>query len=180
MRTFHPVWNPEMAVRVLALLRKDFPEATLTMAGDDTQGLRRGVEQLADSLRLGDAVRFVGFLDMEGKAREGQEADIFLNTNRIDNMPVAVVEACAMGLPVVSTNVGGVPYLLRDGETALLVPSEDDAAMAAAVKRLLNEPGLAQRLSENGRRLAEESSWSRVLPLWESQFRDLMSRTRPR
>jgi glycosyltransferase involved in cell wall biosynthesis len=146
------------------------------MGGDDSQGLRRGVEQLVESVGLRDAVRFVGFLDMKGKAREGQDADIFLNTNRIDNMPVSVVEACAMGLPVVATNVGGVPYLLRDGETALLVPSEDDAAMAAAVRRLLTQPELAQRLSENGRRLAEESSWTRVLPLWESMFRDMMSR----
>lgn len=172
VRTFQSVWNPEMAVRVLARLRKLYPAATLTMAGEDKYGRRTDVEELAVSLGVADAVRFVGFLDMEGKVREGSEADIFLNTNRIDNMPVTVIEACAMGLAVVSTNVGGIPYLLDHGETALLVPDDDDAAMAAAVERLLHEPDLVRRLSENARRLAEQSAWNNVLPRWERVFRE--------
>jgi glycosyltransferase involved in cell wall biosynthesis len=88
-------------------------------------------------------------------------------------MPVAVVEACAMGLPVVSTRVGGIPDLLADGHTGLLVPSEDEQAMTDAVLRLLADQELAARLSNNGRRLAEESSWVRVRPLWDRLFSHL-------
>ncbi|RMG45456.1 MAG: glycosyltransferase family 1 protein [Acidobacteria bacterium] len=176
MRAFHPIWNPEMAVRVLARLKQDLPEATLVMAGQD-KGMQRQIQQLVHRLGLDGAVRFVGFLDMAGKAREGDAADIFINTTRIDNMPVSVLEACAMGLPVVATAVGGIPDLLTDGETGLLVPPDDIEAMVGAIKRLLNNPDLAGRLSANGRRLAEQSDWTRVRPQWEQLFNELMSGT---
>lgn len=166
MRSFHPIYNPLMAIRVLANLRAQMPEATLVMAGQD-KGQEAEVRALARKLGLNGAVRFSGFLDMAGKVREAGAADIFINTNQIDNMPVAVVEACAMGLPVVSTDVGGVPDLLTEGETGLLVPDNDDRAMADSICRLLHEPALAARLSEKGRELAARSSWELVRPQWE-------------
>ncbi len=167
MRSFHPIYNPLMAVRVLARVRTQVPEATLVMAGQD-KGQEAEVRALAQKLGLNGAVRFSGFLDMAGKVREASAADIFINTNSIDNMPVAVVEACALGLPVVSTDVGGVPDLLTDGETGLLVPDNDDRAMADGICRLLHEPALAARLSEKGRELAARSSWELVRPQWEA------------
>jgi len=112
---------------------------------------------------------------MVDKIREGQNADVFLSTNHVDNMPVSVLEACAMGLAVVATNVGGISDLLTDHETALLVAPEDDEAMAAAVLRLLQEPELASRLSTNGRTLAERSSWERVRPEWEGLFASVIA-----
>jgi glycosyltransferase involved in cell wall biosynthesis len=167
MRSFHPIYNPLMAIRVLAQLRTQLPEATLVMAGQD-KGQEAEVRALATKLGLNGAVRFSGFLDMAGKMREAGAADIFINTNSIDNMPVAVVEACALGLPVVSTSVGGVPDLLTDGDTGLLVPDNDAGAMADRVLKLLREPSLAARLSENGRELAVRSSWEAVWPQWEA------------
>jgi glycosyltransferase involved in cell wall biosynthesis len=166
MRTFHPIYNPEMAVRVLARLQRVIPEATLVMAGQE-KGQQAAVQRLACELGVGDTIRFPGFLGMDDKFRAGTAADIFLNTNRVDNMPVSVIEACAMGLPVVATSVGGVPDLLTDGETGLLVPDDDDAMMAARVIELLRNPVLASRLSANGRQLAERSSWNSVKGQWE-------------
>jgi len=179
MRQFHPIWNPMMALRTLARLRLTTPQATLVMAGPD-RGFESDVREMAKELGVSDAVRFSGFLDMQGKIREGEAADIYINTNRIDNMPVAVLEACAMGLPVVSTNVGGLPDLLADGETALLVPDDNDEAMAAAISSLLGGVGLAARLSANGRQLAERSSWEQVRPQWERIFGDLLGRSSSR
>jgi glycosyltransferase involved in cell wall biosynthesis len=173
MRAFQPVWNPEMAVRVLARLRSTAPDATLVMGGQD-KGFEASVRKQAAALGLNGSVRFAGFLDMPAKMREGSSADIFINTNRIDNMPVGVVEACAMGLPVVATAVGGIPDLLTHGETGLLVPDNDDQAMVDAIHRLLDDPGLAGQLSVNGRRLAERSSWARVRPTLEEVFADLI------
>ena len=160
MRTFHELYRPDLALRVLERL----PGATLTMAGQD-KGLLAETRRRAEEMGLD--VRFPGFLDAEGKRREFAGHDIFLNTNRVDNAPVSVLEAAAFGLPVVSTDVGGIPCLLRDGEEALLVPEGDAEAMAGAVRRLLDEPGLAGRLSSAGREVAERSSWLRVKPLWE-------------
>lgn len=169
MRSFHPTWNPDMAVRVLHHLRHSGIEATLVMGGKD-KGYLPQTRNLAGQLGVLDSVRFPGFLDHDAKVREGEAADIFLNTNRIDNTPVAVIEACAMGIPVISTNVGGVPDLLTDGQTGLLVSSDDAEAMARAVQKLVNDPELCRKLSVNGRKLAESCSWSVVRPEWLKLF----------
>jgi glycosyltransferase involved in cell wall biosynthesis len=172
MRAFHQVYNPLMAIHVLVQLRTEMPGATLVMAGLD-KGMQAEVQRLALKERVSNFVRFPGFLDAEAKRGEGAQADIFLNTTHVDNMPVSVVEACAMGLPVVSTAVGGVPALLAHEETGLLVPDNDVQAMSAAVQRVCNDPALAGKLSMNGRRLAESFSWTRVLEKWERMFHQL-------
>ena len=75
-----------------------------------------------------------------------------------------------MGLPVVATNVGGIPFLIDDGENGLLVPGEDSAAMVKSIKSLLAEPELAEKFSVNGRKLAERSDWTNIRPRWEQLF----------
>ncbi|MCP4655054.1 MAG: glycosyltransferase family 4 protein [bacterium] len=167
MRTFHEIYQPQMAVRVLSSLCRNHAEATLTMAGQE-KGLFEPTRRLAESLGLADTVRFPGFLDAAGKRRELARHDIFLNTNRIDNTPVSLVEAAAAGLPIVTTDVGGIPHLLRHGESALLVPDGDVEAMAHAVDRLLHAPELAQRLSDNGRLLAESCDWRPICERWRT------------
>ncbi|MGH7717526.1 MAG: glycosyltransferase family 4 protein [Gemmatimonadaceae bacterium] len=174
MRSYHPLYNPMMAVRVLARLRSVFSNATLVMAGAD-KGFEHDVRRVAAELDVSGAVRFAGFLDHEAKVREGDAADIYLNTNRVDNTPVSVIEACAMGLPVIATAVGGLAHMLRDGETGLLVPDDDDEAMAAAAQKLISDPSLAKRLSMNGRGLALRSHWQNVRPQWESVFRQVLA-----
>jgi glycosyltransferase involved in cell wall biosynthesis len=169
MRSFHSIYHPEMAVEVLAELRQSVPHATLTMAGVD-KGLEKNVKELARKKGLAAAVRFPGFLDAGAKAREFAAADIYLNTNRIDNMPVSVVEACAFGLPVVATAVGGLPYLIEHRKNGLLVPNEDVKAMVEAVKNLLDDPDLTQTISQNARRLAEHSAWMQVRTDWQELF----------
>jgi glycosyltransferase involved in cell wall biosynthesis len=173
MRSFHDVWNPLMAVRVLAQIREKRPDATLVMAGQD-KGLQAEARKLADEMGVGGAVRFPGYLNPADKIEEFSRADIFINTNRIDNMPVALIEACAAGLPVVTTNVGGIPYLFADGETALFVRDDDDQQMAEAIHTLLENPALAAKLSVEGRILAERSSWDQIRPKWEEMFREAL------
>jgi glycosyltransferase involved in cell wall biosynthesis len=167
MRTFHPLYNPRMALRVLSRVRAAVPHATLVMAGQD-KGMEESLRGEASRLGLADVVRFPGFLCHERKVEEADAADIFINTNHVDNTPVGVVEAAAFGLPVVATAVGGVPHLLTHSQDGLLVPDDDDAAMASAVCTLVRDPQLTERLSTNGRRLAERSDWSRVRPHWEA------------
>lgn len=173
MRTFHEIYHPQMAVEVLAELRRTHPEAILTMAGQEKR-LHSAVQALARQRDLSAFVRFPGFLGPEDKAREFANHDIYLNTNHVDNMPVSVLEACAFGLPVVATAVGGVPHLLRDGETGLLGPDGDVGAMVGAVRRLLDEPELAGVLSANGRHLAESCAWEPVQARWEALFAEVL------
>jgi glycosyltransferase involved in cell wall biosynthesis len=172
MRAFHPIYNPEMAIKVVARLRGRGIPATLVMGGSD-RGSLASAKSLATELNVVEAVRFTGFLGPLAKMHEGNAADIFLNTNRIDNTPVAVIEACAMGLPVVATNVGGISDLLRHDESGLLVPDENDDAMGDSLARLLSNPELVRKLSRNGRQLACQSSWPAIKPQWEALFREL-------
>jgi len=169
MRTFHDIYCPELAIDVLAHLRQQHGDATLTMAGQD-RGRLGATRAHAKALGLERAVRFAGFLDSEAKQNEFSMHDVFINTNKIDNTPVSVIEAAAFGLPVVATAVGGIPYLLRDGQDALLVPAHEAVAMAAAVARLIAEPALAARLSEAGRALARRCAWPAVAGLWDAAF----------
>jgi L-malate glycosyltransferase len=174
MRNFHSLYNPELVIRALARLRDSLPDAKLVMAGSDG-GCGSRIRELTADLGLEDAVSFPGFLDMPGKVRFGQASDIFVNTSRVDNMPVALVEACAMGLPVISTAVGGVPDFLTDRQTGLLVRDDDEEELIGAIQRLLSDPDLAERLSTNGRRLARRSSWGAVQPQWEQLFSELLA-----
>ena len=114
-----------------------------------------------------DFVEFAGVIPNAEVPVWLQRGDIFINTTNVDNTPVSVLEAMACGLCVVSTNVGGIPYLLEDGQNALLTPPDDPDAMASAIHRILTEPGLSARLSENARRQVEQYDWSVVLPEWE-------------
>lgn len=179
MRTFEDIYNPGMAVRALGRLKQEYPLATLTMAGQD-RGLLEPTRRLAVESGLGESIRFVGFLDLAGKQQEFSVHDIFLNTNQVDNMPVSVVEAAAFGLPIVATAVGGLPYMLEHEKTGLLVASEDVQGMADAVVRLVREPGLAARLSQNGRLLAESSAWPGIYNQWEQLFVEILNRNSSR
>jgi glycosyltransferase involved in cell wall biosynthesis len=165
MRSYHAIYNPALAVRALASVKRTHPNATLVMAGPD-RGEEKSTRALAADLGLSDSVRFAGFLDPERKREEFDTSDIYLNTNRVDNMPVSVLEACASGVPVIATRVGGVPDLLAHGENALLVRSDDPDQIAEAVTTLLGDPALAQRLSVNGRALAERSAATTVMNEW--------------
>ena len=177
MRSFHDLYNPEMAVQVLAELRQSEPNATLVMAGAD-KGLRNKVEQIVREMDLTNAVSFAGFLDHEKKVARFSDADIYINTNRIDNMPVSVVEARALGLPVVATNVGGIPYLIHHNEDGMLVPDGDVGSMVESIKALLNDQNLTRMISRNGRRSAEESDWRTVRELWNSLFEEVLNPAR--
>jgi glycosyltransferase involved in cell wall biosynthesis len=167
MRSFHEIYDPALAVAVLGELARDETNVTLTMVGPDKKdGSYPRARAAGVRLGIADRVRFVGGVantEVPGWLCSG---DIFLNTARVDNTPVSVVEAMACGLCVVSTNVGGIRSLLEHGRDALLVPGGDARAMAAAVRRLLCERGLAGVISLRGRQKAEERDWKHILPLW--------------
>jgi glycosyltransferase involved in cell wall biosynthesis len=168
LRAFHEIYDSVLAVETLAELRRDVPNAVLTMIGPDKgDGSRARATAAASRLCLGDAIAFEGLVAKPRVPDRLAQADIFLNTSRIDNLPVSVLEAMAGGLCIVSTEVGGIPDLLEHERDALLVPPGDARAMAAAVRRVLFEPGLALRLSRNARDKAASFDWNAVLPRWE-------------
>lgn len=177
LRAFHKIYNPEMAVRIVALARQAAPEIRLTMIGPDKgDGQFQRTKQLADRLGLLDRIEFIPGVVKADVPRYLQSGDIFLNTSTVDNTPVSVLEAMACGLCVVSTDVGGLRYLLTHEHDALIAPSADENGMTSAVLRILNDAALSTRLSENARRKVAQLDWSVVLPLWEELFKTTVQR----
>jgi len=170
MRTFHPVYNPKLAVRALAGIRLKFPEAKMVMGGADRLHYREEVQNYAKELGIFESIEFPGFLDLKQKIYEGSRADIFINTTRTDNMPVSIVEAAALGLPIVATSVGGIPDLLTHDENALLIRDDSVEELISSVIRLLNDSQLTSKISIAARRLAERSDWSVLRTKWEQLF----------
>jgi glycosyltransferase involved in cell wall biosynthesis len=168
VRAFDSIYNPSLAPRVLALLAPEFPDAHLTMVGPDKgDGSLQVMRLVAKELGVADRITVTGAVPKLSVPDWLARSDIFLNTTNVDNTPVSVLEAMACGLCIVSTNVGGIPYLLQDGCDALLTPPDDAVAMAEAVRRILATPGLAASLSRQARDQAERCDWRMILPQWE-------------
>ena len=169
VRAFASIYNPEMAVKVLQQLQEKYPSATLTMVGPDKDGSLQTTKAFAES--VGVAVNFTGQLAKEDWWQLASEHDIFINTTHFDNTPISVMEAMALGLPVVSTNVGGIPHLLTDKENALLVSDNDVSKMTDAICSLLEDQQKASDLTLNARHFIEQMDWNVVKEEWKRVLR---------
>ena len=176
-RHLEPLYDNASAVRAFALVRPSYPAARLVLAGGGPQ--RAALTRLARSLGVLASVRFAGPVDNAAMPALYQASDIVLNPSLADNMPNSVLEALACGVPVVSTNVGGIPALLQDGVTALLVPPGDAPAMAQAIVALLRDPARAQALAQAGLALAARHDWRTVAPLLATHYRRIRATPRP-
>jgi len=161
-RNLEPIYDNATALHAFAALRQVCPDARLTLAGSGPEEfvLRR----LATELGVAPAVTFSGRLEHAAMAGLYGTADILLNASRIDNLPNALLEAMAAGVPVVSSAAGGIPYLVTHGVNGLLAAPGDANAMAAAMLRVLGEPGLAAALRAGGLRSVERFTWDAVRP----------------
>jgi glycosyltransferase involved in cell wall biosynthesis len=166
-RNLEPYYRVDNTLEAFALVRARYPEATLTLAGFGREEHR--LRRLAASLGP-EGIRFVGRVEPSAMPGLLDGADIFVNSSVVDNQPVSILEAFASGLPVVSTGTGDIASLVRDGETGLLVPRDDPAALAKAVTMLLEEPDRAAGMARRARREIETFTWSHVRELWAGVY----------
>jgi len=171
-RGFEDLYNVPCTLRAFARVQKKYPEASLALPHDGP--LRGELEELAADLGLRN-VDFLGPVAPDDMAELYDQADIYWMSPNVDNMPLSALECFASGLPIISTRAGGVPYIVEDGRTGLLVDLDDHQAMAQAAFRLLEEDGLATRLAENGRaelaRYEPQAVAKEWIALYESQIR---------
>lgn len=166
-RNLEPHYRVDNTLEAFALLQVRHPEATLTLAGDGSE--RDRLHHLAASLRS-DGIRFMGRVEPGAMPAVYEETDIFVNSSVVDNQPLSVLEAFAAGLAVVSTATGDIAALVRDGETGLIVPPGDPAAMAKAVTALLEDPDRALQMARAARHQAEAHRWPRVRDRWAAVY----------
>lgn len=143
------------------------PDAEILIVGDG--GCRAQLETLARTNLVADRVRFLGHRDDVPAILAG--ADVFVLPSRSEALPNAVVEAMASGLPVVASDVGGIPELVKDGRTGRLVPPGDAARLAAALIDILDHPDRALQMGQAGRRQIEEQySFDRMVHQFETLY----------
>lgn len=162
-RHLQPAYNVACGIRAFARVAQQQPQATLTIAGAGPE--RTALGKLCAELEMADKVRFVGNIDNTQMRLIFDASHIYLNTSRVDNQPVSILEAFACGLPVVSTAVGGIPYMITPEVDGLLAPDDDDATLASHMLRLLSDQALVRRLSEQGRQHVQDYTWPKIYPL---------------
>ncbi len=158
-RSLEEIYDPFAAVNVYELVREQYSDATLVMTSDGSLGgaLRDYIKQRGLA-----GVTLTGRIPMAQVARVMDEADICLNTSRIDGLPTALLEAAASGLPIVTTEAGGIPSLFEQDVSALIVRVGDVEGLASAVMNLVANPEKARRMGEAARDVAMAYTWERV------------------
>jgi len=169
-RSHEPLYNVPCVLRAFALIQRRYPEARLTVGGDG--GERRRLEQLARELKLRNTT-FTGIIPSDRMPAVYDAHDIYLTATDIDNMPNSITECFAAGLPVVTTNAGGVPYIVRHEETGLMVGRDNHEALAANAIRLLEDQELAAAIARRAREECSQYAWPQIKGQWLAVYREL-------
>lgn len=166
VRSFAEIYNPQMAIHVLKSLKAKYPNASLTMVGPDKDGSLASCKQLAKELDIN--VNFTGLLSKQQWIALSKEHDLFINTTHFDNLPVSLLEAMALGLPVISTNVGGITYLIDNDVNGKLVADNDVSQMVSGIDDLIENPAKSIEIINNARVKMKDYSWQEVRTHWSS------------
>jgi glycosyltransferase involved in cell wall biosynthesis len=158
-RHLEKLYGVDTVIRAFAAVQRRYPDASLWVVGSGSQ--RADLEKLVSVLDLRN-VEFLGYIASRDLPAIYDQCDILLNASRADNFPGSLVEAAAAGLAVVSSNVGGIPYIFEDGKSALLAGPEDWSGLANAVLQLLEDAGLAARLRRAALEQCRQYEWTNV------------------
>lgn len=169
-RNFEPHYNVACVLKAFRIIQDKFADAKLIVVGDG--GQREYLKDLSKELGLNNVV-FRGSVDPDSIAKIYDESDIYLNTSSIDNMPLSLLEASSAGLPIVTTNAGGIPYIVENEITALVSEVDDHHQIANNALRLLNDAELSDRLTTNAREEVKRYSWDNVGNQWIKAYTEL-------
>ncbi len=169
-RNLESHYGVDRVLRAFAIIQAKVPEASLKVVGDGSQ--RGSLEALASDLGLQN-ITFTGQVDPNSIADVYDAADIYLNGSEIDNQPLSLLEAFACGLPIVTTDAGGIPFMVSDGKTGMVVPRGDYQQMADRALRLLNDSALTKTIVEQGRQECRKYAWESVRDQWLNTYEKL-------
>ena len=165
MRAYHPAYDPLKAVHIAEYLLAQHYDVEMVMAGSD-HGLKDELMRYVESGKHADKFTFLDVIDNAGKNEIAASSTVYLNTNLIDNAPVSFLEMIAMGLPIVTTNIGGIPYYVTDHQTALLSADNSVENLASLILELHNNHELKNRMIANGMEFIKEFSRDSVTQKW--------------
>ena len=167
-RGFSPYYCVDVVVRAFSEVQKVYREARLDLVGGGP--LESEIRKLVADLKL-SGVNFTGVASRQEIGKRYDDADIFINASRVDNMPVSIIEAFGSGTPVVTTAPESIPYFVEHKRTGLLSAVGDEKALAENVIRLLRDSALASRLARNAFQESRQYTWDAVRGQWITVYR---------
>jgi glycosyltransferase involved in cell wall biosynthesis len=170
VRSFSEIYNPLLVLEIVEILKKKGIDVSLCMVGPDKDGSMQRCEKIASELKL--PISFPGMMQKEEWIALSKDFDIFISTTNFDNMPVSVMEAMALGLPVISTNVGGMPFLIENGIDGILVPANSPESFVQAIEELCNNPLKSHNITKNARTKMESLDWEKIKHKWIKLLRE--------
>jgi len=171
-RNLEKIYDIGCVIRAFKRVFERFPDAELGIVGEGT--LEKQLKSLAAELGVHKQTHFYGPIQHAEIHKLYEKYDIYVNASRVDNLPGSILEAFACGLPVVSTNAGGVPFMVEHGRTGFLVELGDYEQLAAKVIEIVENPAIGRRLAEAAFREAKQYSWEHVGPILLNLFRDVL------
>lgn len=165
VRAFTDIYNPDTAVKILYDVKRKYPDATLTMVGPDKGKLTR-TKELITRLGLNSSVTITGPVPNNILYQYYQTHAVFLNTTSYESFGVAVLEAASCGIPIVSVKVGEIPFLWKHGQDILMAEDLKPSKFADEIFKIFSDPSLADVLSKNARKKAEEYDWELIREKW--------------
>jgi L-malate glycosyltransferase len=169
-RNLTTVYNIQCAIRAFKIVSDKYPDAKLYVAGSGPE--ENDIKKLISDLNLSN-VSLLGNVANNEMPDYFNKADIFINTSNVDNMPGSIIEAFASGLPVVSTNVGGIPYMVEDGVSGLLANKNDHQLLATHILSLLDNPKLVADLTAKGSEYIDTLKWNKIRSDWLDLYKKL-------
>lgn len=167
IRGFGEIYNPLMILKAINSLKTEFPNLKLTLIGSQGELLYGDVLKFISENNLEKNVTVLNKMPKDEWVKLSEQSDFMLSTPTIDNMPVSIIEGMSLGLVIVSTNVGGIPYLLEDGVDSILVESDNPKDLTDKLKVLLQNVDLCKSLAIAGRKKAEMYDWNVVKESWK-------------
>ena len=165
VRAFNEIYNPLMAIQALELILIKYPSAELCMVGPDKDGSFETCEKYVISKNL--PVTFTGKLKKRDWTYLASNFDIFLNTSNIDNSPLSVIEAMALGLPVITTNVGGMPFLIEHSTDGILINKQAPEEISTWVDWIVNNPDQTKEITRRAREKVLNFDWDKIKDDWK-------------
>jgi len=170
-RNLEIIYGLETAIKAISVVKQKTPEIRLSIAGSGPQ--RQELERLVTKLGLEKNIDFTGKLQPDEIARLYRKSDVMLNPTTVDNMPNSILEAMASGVPTITTNVGGISYIVEDNKTALFVAVNNAEQMADKIHQLLDDKKLYEALRQNGLDEVQQYAWPQVKKKWISLYQSL-------
>ena len=170
LRAFHEIYNPLMAIKLVYRLNELGYNVSLCMVGPDKDGSLDNVIKLASRLNVLSSIEITGLLSKKEWIAKSKNYDFFINTTNIDNTPISVIEAMALGFPIFSTNVGGIPYLIKNNKEGFLFEPNNYDDMAEKIINIYKDKNLYKKISKNTRLKALEFDKRNIIKKWQNLF----------